>query len=419
MWWTLALTDRAERAGLNLPSKDKMVEPAFAMHWAESIPTVRSEDGLSEVEQQYCILVSTCCSDLPLSEWGCALFSLQLVVWAGSYGGLAALPPPPHSCASQTQNDVAIYFISLQPNGRLILPAAEGGCATNRVAYFVEGQRLNINGATVLCLMSVFRLDVDVPDSISAIWDDRICNMFAHWEHYSLCFLQWIIEESYQKHCALTLRAEMSATFFNPSETMVDVLILQGDSVTFFYLVTWLSISVVLWYLVCLLFFSGVLCRKAYWRARCPARWVFLGELCRSTTHSLLKVYNWLNSLRSLYFRPICDEYWARNWTGQLYSQPALFCVALAAAVFNHCPQTSVDWCCANIRHSLITGEHNLEDGHGKQWSAWARVGVMCSGLFLLLLCCRPVDAHVFPRDKGRFALQKGELTHPPDLEKK
>jgi hypothetical protein len=34
-------------------------------------------------------------------------------------------------------------------------------------------------------------------------------------------------------------------------------------------------------------------------------------------------------------------------------------------------------------------------------------------------LCCdvsivRPDDAYVFPRDKGRFALQKGEYTYPP-----
>jgi redox-sensitive bicupin YhaK (pirin superfamily) len=34
---------------LNLPSKSKMVEPAFKMHWAEEIPKVKSADGLTEI----------------------------------------------------------------------------------------------------------------------------------------------------------------------------------------------------------------------------------------------------------------------------------------------------------------------------------------------------------------------------------
>ena len=35
--------------GLNLPAKDKMAEPAFAMHWAEDIPTITADDKKSEV----------------------------------------------------------------------------------------------------------------------------------------------------------------------------------------------------------------------------------------------------------------------------------------------------------------------------------------------------------------------------------
>ena len=63
-------------AGLNLPAKDKMVEPAFAMHWAESIPFVSSEDGKSKVtlsvrEQGVCItsIIAMSChsSDLAIS----------------------------------------------------------------------------------------------------------------------------------------------------------------------------------------------------------------------------------------------------------------------------------------------------------------------------------------------------------------
>jgi hypothetical protein len=56
------------------------------------------------------------------------------------------LSPPPNSYASQTENDVAIYFITLHPGGQLVLPGAEGGKDSNRVAYFVEGAQLGING---------------------------------------------------------------------------------------------------------------------------------------------------------------------------------------------------------------------------------------------------------------------------------
>lgn len=37
--------------GLNLPAKDKMVDPAFSMHWAEAIPRIKADDGKSEVRQ--------------------------------------------------------------------------------------------------------------------------------------------------------------------------------------------------------------------------------------------------------------------------------------------------------------------------------------------------------------------------------
>lgn len=140
---------------LNLPAKDKMVDPAFSMHWAEAIPRIKADDGKSEV-----------------------------VVWAGTYKDRSGLPPPPNSYASQPQNDVGIFFITLQPGGEVTLPAAEGGASTNRVAYFVEGDQLGING------------------------------------------------DPYSSHCALTLKADQNATFSNPSSgSVVDVLILQGKPI--------------------------------------------------------------------------------------------------------------------------------------------------------------------------------------------
>lgn len=67
-------------------------------------------------------------------------------MWAGKYKDATGLPSPPHSYASDETNDVAIYFITLQPHGQLTLPGAQGGSSTNRVAYFVEGEQLGVNG---------------------------------------------------------------------------------------------------------------------------------------------------------------------------------------------------------------------------------------------------------------------------------
>mmetsp|Transcript_10479 Transcript_10479/g.17232 ORF Transcript_10479/g.17232 Transcript_10479/m.17232 type:complete len:380 (+) Transcript_10479:56-1195(+) len=140
---------------LNLPAKDKMVEPAFEMHWSETIPKVVSSDKKSEI-----------------------------VVWAGNYESACGQRPPPNSYASQPQNDVAIFFITLQPGGELTLPSAEGGSSTNRVVYFVEGEQLGING------------------------------------------------DCYTNNCALTLKADQAATFSNPTSTSVtELLILQGKPI--------------------------------------------------------------------------------------------------------------------------------------------------------------------------------------------
>lgn len=139
---------------LNLPAKDKMAEPAFAMHWSEDIPTVVTEDGKGEV-----------------------------TVWAGNYKNASGNAPPPHSYASNPDNDVAIYFITLKPDGQVSLPSAAGGRKTNRMAYFVEGERMAIDG------------------------------------------------DEYSSHCAFTLHADKAAIFTNPASVEVSILILQGKPI--------------------------------------------------------------------------------------------------------------------------------------------------------------------------------------------
>jgi redox-sensitive bicupin YhaK (pirin superfamily) len=99
---------------LNLPAKSKMVEPAFRMHWAEEVPKASPADGV------------------------------QVTVWAGEFGGVRALPPPPDSYASSAASDLAVFHISLAAGAQMTLPPAAGGGETNRCAYFVEGAALEV-----------------------------------------------------------------------------------------------------------------------------------------------------------------------------------------------------------------------------------------------------------------------------------
>lgn len=105
---------------LNLPAKSKMVEPAFTMHWAEEIPRFRSEDGRASV-----------------------------TVWAGTFNGISSLKPTPDSYANNLDAEVGVWFIQLQPGGRITVPPAAGGRAVNRKAYFVEGSALSVGNQSV------------------------------------------------------------------------------------------------------------------------------------------------------------------------------------------------------------------------------------------------------------------------------
>jgi hypothetical protein len=96
---------------LNLPSRNKMADPGFAMFWADSVPKYISDDEKSSV-----------------------------TVWAGSYFGVKSNNPPPSaSWASDPRNDVAVLHMTLQPGGKLTLPVARGGPEINRSLFYIEG----------------------------------------------------------------------------------------------------------------------------------------------------------------------------------------------------------------------------------------------------------------------------------------
>eukprot|EP00591_Stephanopyxis_turris_P003711 CAMPEP_0195523672 /NCGR_PEP_ID=MMETSP0794_2-20130614/23009_1 /TAXON_ID=515487 /ORGANISM="Stephanopyxis turris, Strain CCMP 815" /LENGTH=338 /DNA_ID=CAMNT_0040653717 /DNA_START=138 /DNA_END=1154 /DNA_ORIENTATION=+ len=105
---------------LNLPKRNKMVDPSFAMFWAGDVPEWTSSDGLSTV-----------------------------TVWAGDYfleDKVKNNKPPPDSWASNPENDVAVLRVVVKPGGKMVLPKANRGeQGVNRTMYLVEG----LDGITV------------------------------------------------------------------------------------------------------------------------------------------------------------------------------------------------------------------------------------------------------------------------------
>lgn len=97
---------------LNLPKKSKMVKPGFAMFWAPDVPQWQSEDSLASV-----------------------------TVWAGNnyFGVETNNAPPPDSWAADPANDVGVMHITVQPGGKMTLPAANTGKAVSRTLFYVEG----------------------------------------------------------------------------------------------------------------------------------------------------------------------------------------------------------------------------------------------------------------------------------------
>jgi len=99
---------------LNLPAKDKMVDAHYKMLWNEDIPTLNLENGIS----------------------------IKLI--AGAYDDQKALAPTPNSWAANTENDVAIWIVTIDANSEWKVPTTIS--TINRSVYFFEGDEIQVEG---------------------------------------------------------------------------------------------------------------------------------------------------------------------------------------------------------------------------------------------------------------------------------
>lgn len=96
---------------LNLPQKNKLVDPHFKMLWHEDIPILTLEGG-------------------------------TVKIIAGDFKEKAALHPAPNSWAAEPKNEVAVWNIHIYANGSITLPKASKD--TSRTIYFYSGSTLEI-----------------------------------------------------------------------------------------------------------------------------------------------------------------------------------------------------------------------------------------------------------------------------------
>ncbi|HLP10670.1 MAG TPA: pirin family protein [Flavobacteriales bacterium] len=106
---------------LNLPKKNKMVEPHFKMLWREDIPNYAYTDKKSKKT------------------------SVEII--AGELENKKAQSPPPDSWAADPANEVAIWNVKMEAGATWRIAAASKGI--NRSLYFYEGDTLDISGQTV------------------------------------------------------------------------------------------------------------------------------------------------------------------------------------------------------------------------------------------------------------------------------
>lgn len=106
---------------LNLPRKNKFVEPHYKMLWNEDIPIVKE-----------------------INENGNIAY---IKVISGSYKDTNSLDPNPDSWANDKNNNVNIWTIHMEPNSSIDIPKISP--TLNRKLYLYKGENIYIDGAEI------------------------------------------------------------------------------------------------------------------------------------------------------------------------------------------------------------------------------------------------------------------------------
>ena len=102
---------------LNLPKKNKMVEPYFSMLWADTIPNYTHTDNNGK--------------------------QTTIEIIAGAIDNYKAPSPPPDSWANIAENEVAIWIINMKKGAKWNFPKSNYGI--NRTIYFYKGTSLTVD----------------------------------------------------------------------------------------------------------------------------------------------------------------------------------------------------------------------------------------------------------------------------------
>ncbi len=106
---------------INLPKKNKFVEPHFKMLWSDTIPTYHHKDANGN--------------------------KTKAEVIVGNLYGNEAPAPPPDSWAFDKENEVAIWNIEMEPHATWNIPPSLKDI--NRTIYYFEGNGLKIENVEI------------------------------------------------------------------------------------------------------------------------------------------------------------------------------------------------------------------------------------------------------------------------------
>jgi len=122
---------------LNLPRKNKMVTPHFAMLWHEEIPSKTYTDQTN--------------------------ISSTIRLISGQFDQLRYPAPAPDSWAADPENEVVILTLKMDPHARFTLPKSKG--KVNRSLFFYKGDTITVNEEKINSFCAI-ELDAELETEI-------------------------------------------------------------------------------------------------------------------------------------------------------------------------------------------------------------------------------------------------------------